>query len=343
MEKILEINHVCKTFCNDEVCVASDLDFWVSPGETFTVLGESGCGKSTLLRMIAGFEVPDRGEIKVGGKSVFSQTLFVPPEKRNLGIIFQNYALFPHMNVKQNIMFGLEHLKRDQRKERTSEVIELSGLEGLEERFPHELSGGQQQRVAFARAIAPKPDLLLMDEPFSNLDATLKATLRAELKKLIKESGMSVVLVTHDQQDAFELSDRIAIMRHGQIEQIGTPKSLYFHPRTLYVTNFFGQANILDCKIENGIYNAPFGEIPIENIANGNTNLVIRPESIRISEQGNFSAQIREVTFNGAHQSIWLESGNITLQALVHYDIPLERGMEVKFSITSYNTLPIPA
>ncbi|MFD2638585.1 ABC transporter ATP-binding protein [Piscibacillus salipiscarius] len=199
----------------------------INQGEITTILGESGSGKSTLLRLIAGLEMPTKGNIMVGDDCMCSQSKFVQPEKRGIGMVFQDYALFPHMTVKENIQFGLLKWSRKEKKARLQEVLELVNLEGYEKRYPYELSGGQQQRVALARALAPKPKLLLFDEPFSNLDADLQIKIREELRKILKTTGVTSIFVTHDQEDAQALADRIVILKNGQITDTGTPEEIF--------------------------------------------------------------------------------------------------------------------
>ncbi len=199
----------------------------VQKGEITTILGESGSGKSTLLRLIAGLEMPTKGNIMVGDHCMCSQSKFVQPEKRGVGMVFQDYALFPHMKVEENIKFGLQKWSRGEKKKRLNEVIELVNLKGFEKRYPYELSGGQQQRVALARALAPKPKLLLFDEPFSNLDADLQFKIREELRRILKTTGVTSIFVTHDQDDAQALADQIVILRNGKIVQTGTPSKIF--------------------------------------------------------------------------------------------------------------------
>lgn len=318
---VLRVENLQKQFCKGAVCVANRITFEVKEGEIFTLLGESGCGKSTLLRMIAGFEHPDSGTIALEGKRVFDAQTLVPPEKRRVGMVFQNYALFPHMRVSENVAFGLKGQSAAQQKKRIDEVLSLTGLAGLSDRYPHELSGGQQQRVAIARALAPGAKLLLLDEPFSNLDYSLRLTMRQELRRMIKQSGASAIFVTHDQQDAFEISDRIAVMNGGAIEQIGTPKALYYTPQSRYVATFLGQCNLIEGRVEKGMIQTPIGAFDLPNPyeeAQALT-LLIRPEIAELSRAApGLAAQVIESRFLGEHQEVRIRAGQTELLAYAH-------------------------
>ena len=230
-----------------DVVIIPDLSLDIKKGEFFTLLGPSGCGKTTLLRMIAGFNTIE------GGDFYFNETRIndLNPAKRNIGMVFQNYAVFPHMTVRGNVAFGLKNRKmsKEEIKKRTDEFLELMKIKEYENRLPERLSGGQQQRVALARALAVHPDVLLMDEPLSNLDAKLRVEMREVIKEIQNKIGITTVYVTHDQEEAMAISDRIAVMDKGVIQQIGTPKVLYHRPANLFVATFIGKANVLDGKI----------------------------------------------------------------------------------------------
>ena len=238
--------NVTKRFGGEVVAVdAMSLD--IAPGEFFTLLGPSGSGKSTLLNLVLGALQPDEGEILVGGRPIVS----VPMHKRNIGMVFQNYALFPHMTVFKNIAFPLSMRKmtKDEISKRVTEVLELVQLPGFEERYPSQVSGGQQQRIATARAIAAKPPLILMDEPLGALDVKLRIEMQEQLRLLHRSLGVTVIYVTHDQDEAMTLSDRIAVMRDGRIEQVGTPREVYEQPANTWVASFLGDANLIDCRV----------------------------------------------------------------------------------------------
>lgn len=224
------------------VAAIEDISFDVEPGEVVVLLGPSGSGKTTLLRLIAGLERPDAGSIALNGDLVSDpeRGVWVPPERRRVGFVFQDYALFPHMTALQNVAFALPHLSRRERRARAQAMLTQVGVSHLARRYPHELSGGEQQRVALARALAPRPRVLLLDEPFSNLDRGLRVRLRAELKGLLKQLGITAVFVTHDQEEAFELGDRLVVLHQGHIEQIGSPQEILQTPKTRFVAEFFG-------------------------------------------------------------------------------------------------------
>jgi iron(III) transport system ATP-binding protein len=225
-----------------------DLDLALEHGKTLALLGPSGSGKTTTLRLIAGFEVPSTGSVEIGGRIVAMAGIFVPPEKRRVGMVFQDYALFPHLTVLANIGFGLS--RDSQREDRIEEVLDLTGLSRLRSRMPHQLSGGQQQRVALARAMAPRPQVLLLDEPFSNLDPALRSQVREEVRNILKAGLVTAMLVTHDQEEALFMGDVIAIQNGGSIEQVDTPEGIYNQPTTKFAASFMGLANFLPARLE---------------------------------------------------------------------------------------------
>ena len=239
----IRCNNVTKRF--GSVLAVNQVDLTVAPGEFLSLLGPSGCGKTTMLRLIAGFEVPDTGTIEIGDLCVVGPKRWIQPERRRVGMVFQDYALFPHMTVAENVAYGVR--KWPNQRERVGKALRLVGLDSLRERMPHELSGGQQQRVALARALAPEPDVILMDEPFSNLDVALRARIRAETREILARAGATVIFVTHDQEEALSLADRVAVMWGGQIAQVGEPEELYRNPNSREVAQFVGGANFPLC------------------------------------------------------------------------------------------------
>ncbi len=238
------------------------LSLMVMAGETMVLLGPSGCGKTTTLRLIAGFEQPDGGTVRIRGELVADRSRCLPPEKRGLGMVFQDYALFPHLSVAGNVEFGLQRLSRPERHRRVQEVLALVGLDGLAERYPHALSGGQQQRVALARALAPNPAVILFDEPFSNLDAELRQQMRAEVRRILRESGSTALFVTHDQQEALMLGDRVAVMRRGFVEQVDTPEHIFHTPHNRFVADFLGAADFLPAAVTPAGLETEIGLLP---------------------------------------------------------------------------------
>ena len=227
---IVECTDVTKRF--GSVLAVDGLGFVLGPGEILSILGPSGSGKTTMLRLIAGFESLDTGEISVQGKLVSAPTVHSPADRRSVGMVFQEYALFPHLTVAQNVSFGLQELRSRERRTRLTEVLELVRLAGLEDRFPHELSGGQQQRVALARTLAPRPVTVLLDEPFSNLDAGMRSEMRREVESILRENSIATVFVTHDREEAFAMADRIGVMKDGHLDQLDTPDVVYHSPAT---------------------------------------------------------------------------------------------------------------
>jgi iron(III) transport system ATP-binding protein len=270
--------------------VLQDISVSIEPGEFFALLGPSGSGKSTLLRLIAGFNQAQSGQVLVGGEDVSR----VPPWKRNIGMVFQNYALWPHLTVAQNVAFGLEErrLPRDIVRDKVAAALELVGLEDYAARRPSQLSGGQQQRVALARTIAIEPMVLLLDEPLSNLDAKLRVHMRAELLALQRKLGITTIFVTHDQEEALSISDRVAVLDRGVIQQIGTPMELYDHPANRFIADFVGTINLLSGSISkdgSGLcFHCPtLGRIPLlsANAGEGNAEVAIRPHALTLSER----------------------------------------------------------
>lgn len=222
----IDIKNLDFSYKNSKEKTIDDFSIGIEKGEIIAILGQSGSGKSTILRLISGLEVPSAGHIKVYDTVLVDKNHFLQPEKRGVGMVFQDYALFPHMTVGQNIKFGLKDMKSREKEIRVNEVLNLVDLEGYEKRYPHELSGGQQQRIALARALAPRPSLLLMDEPFSNLDANLKSKIREELKKIIDKSGITSIFVTHDKEDAINIAHRVIVLKKGEITKVGSPKDI---------------------------------------------------------------------------------------------------------------------
>jgi iron(III) transport system ATP-binding protein len=286
MNPILDVHGLTKRFQANTDIVVNDVSFSVNPDEIFAILGPSGCGKTTTLRIIAGFERPDSGTVTLRGLEVEGPSVHTPPERRGIGFVFQEYALFPHLNVFDNIAFGLRHLSKIERENRIDHMLMIAGLKGLEKRKPSELSGGQQQRVALARAIAPMPSILFLDEPFSNLDAVLRHSTRLEVRSMIKKSGISAILVTHDQEEALSFADRIAVMRHGKIEQIGTPEYVYKYPKTDFVAAFLGRTNLVKAYAEGWQAETAVGTVMIDRPTKGDVLVSIRPEHLMLEKPG---------------------------------------------------------
>lgn len=307
-----------------------DLDLELEEGKFLALLGPSGCGKTTLLRLIAGLERPDRGTIEIGERVAASPGVFVPPEKRRVGLVFQDYALFPHMDVGANVAFGVP--KEMNRQKRVEEVLTLVGLKGLEHRMPHQLSGGQQQRVALARALAPRPTVLLLDEPFSNLDADLRIRVRAEIKYVLSCSGVTVIFVTHDQEEALFMGDLVGVMNAGQLEQIDSPEGIFHRPATPFVAQFIGTADFLDGKVKDKTIVSEVGLIPVqEELPAGQpVKIMVRPDFIDIVPEKEGIGVIDDRIFQGIHYlySIRLPSGAV-IRSLQHHNHDYPMGLKV--------------
>lgn len=243
MSVSLQFKGVSKQYSRADLPAVSDVYLHLDAGETLALIGESGGGKSTLLRLASGLEVPDKGEVLLGDQIVASESVWTPPERRKVGLVFQDGALFPHLDVAQNLAYGLKSLDEAAQKETIATYLERVGLSGKEKRYPHELSGGERQRLSVARALAPQPGIVLMDEPFGSLDPALRRSLRDEIHSLLRSSDATVVLVTHDPEDALTVADKVAILRKGRIEQFGTPGAIYNTPKNEYCAYLFGPAN----------------------------------------------------------------------------------------------------
>ena len=282
---VLELDGIGKSYDGSQVI--EDLSLTVRDGELLTLLGPSGCGKTTTLRMIAGLERPDDGIVRLGGTAVTGGE-FVPAEARDVGVVFQEFALFPHLSARENIAFGIEDWPDDEKAARIDELLELVGLSDHGGKSPEELSGGQQQRVALARSLAPEPQLLLLDEPFSNLDVDLRVQMREEVREILKEAGVTAVSVTHDQEEAMSISDRVAVMSEGQIQQIGTPEEVFQQPESKFVAGFLGHASFVAGRVRDDCVETGVGCVPLEQIDGltdayhgSEIDLMIRPDDVR--------------------------------------------------------------
>ena len=308
--------------------VVEEMSFHVNRGEIVSLLGPSGCGKTTALRAIAGFEPINAGGILISQKPVSTPDMTVPPEQRSIGMVFQDYALFPHLTITQNIAFGLRKMPTVDRNVQVRHLLEATGLDGMEDRYPHELSGGQQQRVALARALAPRPTLLLMDEPFSNLDIELRERLSVEVRDLLKSEGISGILVTHDQHEAFAVSDKVGVMFQGHIRQWDTPYNLYHEPTDRFVADFIGQGRFIA-----GVVSTPETFDTELGVLSGNRScteslgsrveVLIRPDDLIPDERGNIEAIVKDKAFKGAEilYTLELPTGTRLLSLFPsHYD-----------------------
>jgi iron(III) transport system ATP-binding protein len=284
---ILELKNIGKKFKEASDWAVKNFDLQVTRGEIVALLGESGCGKTTLLRMIAGFEKPSNGTICINGEVVVDGKTFKEPQQRQVGIVFQDYALFPHKTVWENIMFGLFRLPNNKAQNAAKQIIELTGLEGLEKRYPHQLSGGQKQRVALARAMAPEPRIILFDEPFSNLDSMRKNQMRDDIRNILRKTEATAIFVTHDTRDVLSIADKVSVIKNGIALQTDTPEIVYNHPVNPYVADFFGKTNIIKAQATQNGFQTPLGFIRANNITiepGSKVNLSIRPEQFNITK-----------------------------------------------------------
>jgi iron(III) transport system ATP-binding protein len=300
----LRLRDVRKAFGAVRAVDGVDLD--VEHASICALLGPSGCGKTTTLRLIAGLERPDEGEVLVAGRTLSSAREFVPPDKRRIGMVFQDYALFPHMDVAANVAYGLG---RKPDPEPIRRALELVGLADSARRSVHELSGGQQQRVALARALAPTPDLVLLDEPFSNLDAGLRDRLRQEVREILVQAEVTALFVTHDQEEALSLAEKVAVMRDGRIEQVGSPEEVYSRPASRWMAEFIGEIEILPGEARNGRAECELGSFPAEDASEGKVDVLVRPESLAVDlhgPQGATSAEVVSRRFFGHDQLVEL-------------------------------------
>ncbi len=336
---LLQLKQVSISYADH--AVIQQVDVLLEEGQIGCLLGSSGCGKTTLLRAIAGFERPLRGEIILRNKTVYSDTHYIPPEKRNIGMVFQDFALFPHLNVARNIAFGLLKETKTQKRQRVTELLNLIGLPGAADKYPHQLSGGQQQRIALARAMAPRPDLLLMDEPFSSLDIELREQLATEVRKIIKHEGITAILVTHDQHEAFAMADKIGLIEHGRMLQWDTPYKLYHQPKTQYAANFIGQGVMLEGEVidSNSIktdLGLIHGKVPEGCQKNCLVDVLIRPDDITHDDMSDYQLEIIDKVFRGAEFLYTLKltkQHHVLCIAPSHHNHPLHSRLGIKLEI----------
>ncbi len=336
----IELRNIKKKYPECSVPAVDNLSLTVKQGEIVTLLGPSGCGKTTTLRLIAGFERPDEGSIFLGNIPVTGNGFWIPPEKRSIGMVFQDYALFPHLSVRDNIGISL---RKEEKEKGVEEMLTLVNLQGLGDRYPHELSGGQQQRVALGRALARNPAVVLLDEPFSNLDTDLRNRMRREVASIIKAAGTTAVFVTHDLKDALAVSDRVAVLRDGRLEQVGSPQNIYRHPETEFVATFVGKSNILSgtigpdhCSVITSI-----GMIPCSHThqmpAGHDVKVSIRPDSFELDPEGNVEGVIHETIYGGNEIEAVLEvntvNGPLNLLVHIHPEKSIREGARLRFHV----------
>lgn len=337
MLAILRLQNVTLKFSQMTVPAVAGVNLAIAPGDVLALLGPSGCGKTTLLRIIAGLESPQLGTVEIAGQLVAGNGYWLPPEQRHIGMVFQDYALFPHLSVADNVGFGLQFAKTKIRRQRVAALLELVRLTGLEKRYPHELSGGQQQRVALARALAPQPKLLLLDEPLSNLDVQVRSQLREEVLEILKMQGISGIFVTHDQQEALAIADRVAVMHQGKLEQIGTPQEIYTQPASRFVAEFVTQPNLIGAKRRGNLWETEIGCFTVSNQHPGQDkgDLMIREEDIILQPDNNGAVAIATRHFLGHEYRYCLQtSSGKKLYARTPSTIDLAIGTRVQLSVT---------
>ena len=308
---IIELRNISKKYPGALSYAVDDVSFSLEKGEVLALVGESGSGKTTLLRLIAGLEHPDSGSIQLDGEVVVSGSKSVAANKRKTGMVFQDYALFPHLTIFENVAFGLKGIKKKDAQQRVYETIELTGLKEDMKKYPHQLSGGQQQRVALARSLAPRPELLLMDEPFSNLDTVLRDQVREEVRQIIKTMGITAILVTHDTKDAFSTADKIAVMLDGKVLQIDAPDTLYNNPDSSYIAELFGKSNNVMATVVPGGLKTPFGFVSLPKgcpltTGRDRVNLFFRAEEIDFcnAEEPHLCGMVKQCIYLGDHMQL---------------------------------------
>ncbi|MGE0645469.1 MAG: ABC transporter ATP-binding protein [Nitrospira sp.] len=342
---ILELRSVSCAYDPSRPAI-QDISFSICEGEILCLLGPSGCGKTTTLRAVAGLEPVCSGQIVLSDRLVSSASDTVPTEERRVGMVFQEYALFPHLRVADNIAFGLHHLSRAERSCRVQEMLRLTGLDGLERRYPHELSGGQQQRVALSRALVQNPVLLLLDEPFSNLDPDMASRMRQDLHALLRRTKTTTILVTHDHEEAFAMADRIAVLNQGNIEQLDTPELIYHLPATRFVADFVGQADFVTGQIRQGLVHTELGEFPntIDGAEGSPVVVMIRPDDIHLIPNKSAEPRIVARQFRGSENlyTVQLPSGQVVHSSESSTSV-FHEGTAVELRVSATHTVLFPA
>ena len=330
---VLSCREVCKSFGDVQAVRRATLH--LEPGEILAILGDSGCGKTTLLRLMAGFEYLDSGVIEINGRQVSGAATHVAPERRNVGMVFQEYALFPHLTVDENVEFGLRKLPSDQRKARLRQVLDLVQLERLAHSYPHELSGGQQQRVALARTLAPRPVTMLLDEPFSNLDAQMATRMRRQVEAILRAGEIATVLVTHNRQEAFAMADRIAVMNAGHIDQIDTPAKIFGSPSTAFAARMTRTCDLVPCRHSGGVAYGEAGELPVTGPGrpleeDAGVDVLVHPDDFRAVPDDEGACIVTASEFLGDRVVMYLQTASgLTVRCSHTLDEQIEPGTRV--------------
>ena len=346
-DTVLEITGVTKRF-GPEAAV-EDLSLAVEDGELLTFLGPSGCGKTTTLRLIAGLTEPSEGRVSIAGETVAGDGAFVAPENRDVGLVFQNFALFPHLDVAENIAFGIADWDEADRERRVDELLELVGLEEHREKMPNQLSGGQQQRVALARSLAPEPDVLLLDEPFSNLDVRLRVEMREEVRRILKEAGVTAISVTHDQEEALSISDRVAIINDGHLEQVGQPEVVFENPESKFVADFLGRASFISGRVRGDVVETSLGTLtteqirgPLSDYDGAQIDVLVRPDDLEATpvDEGVADGRVVHRQYNGPSfvYRVDLNDGGV-VRCLHNHAETFEHGQPVAVDIVAEHPL----
>jgi iron(III) transport system ATP-binding protein len=320
-DHVLDLRALVKRY--GDVVALDQVSLAVPRGQVLAVVGPSGCGKTTLLQAVAGLTDVDAGEVLIDGTTVAGGGAWVPPERRRVGVVFQEHALFPHLTVADNVEFGLPRGRR--RAARRREVLELVQLGHLADRYPHELSGGEQQRVALARALAPEPAVVLLDEPFSSLDTNLRAGLRRQTAEVLRSSGTTALFVTHDQQEALSIGDRVAVLHAGRIEQVGTPAAVFHAPISHFVATFLGEADMVRASATDGVASTAVGRLPVAGARDGTVDVMIRPHEVAMSAADDGNAVVAGSEFRGAY---------------VLHELALDDGDRLRCEVAHMHALP---
>jgi iron(III) transport system ATP-binding protein len=346
MPPLIVLEKVSKAYQPGGPPAVDALSLTVEEGEIVALLGPSGCGKTTTLRLIIGFEAPDTGRIEIAGRVVADGRTFVPPEARGIGIVFQDYALFPHLTVEENIAFGMKRLPPEERARRTERALQITEMKDLAGRYPHELSGGQQQRVALARAMAPGYEAVLLDEPLSNLDADLRAQLRGQLRRVLKKTQKTAILVTHDQDEAFQIADRVGVLNQGRLEQVGAPEEIYQTPASRFVADFVGAADFIPGTVlREGIHT----ELGLFANANGlpigsRVDVMIRPDDVTIVPDPEGPAVVTERLYLGADKVYTLRlPSEVQIRSNQHSTPNLLLGTRVAVKVSPTQVVAFPS
>ncbi|MFC3476212.1 ABC transporter ATP-binding protein [Halobacterium litoreum] len=346
-DTVLELDGVTKAYGAEDA--VTDLELDVRDGELLTLLGPSGCGKTTTLRMLAGLERPTEGTITLAGETVADDDTFVDPETRGVGIVFQDFALFPHLSVRENVAFGLKEWDADATRERVDDLLDLVDMPEMGDRSPDQLSGGQQQRVALARSLAPEPDILLLDEPFSNLDVRLRVEMREEVRRILKEAGVTAVSVTHDQEEALSISDRVAVLNDGRLEQVGEPEGVFEHPESRFVASFLGQAGFLSGRVGEetvdtciGSYDRTLLKGLSDGYAGAMVDVLVRPDDLRAvpANEATANGQIVKRQYTGPSfiYHVELDNGDV-VRCLHNHAEDMDVGESVAVDLVSDHSL----